>query len=155
MSKSINRVKAAALAANLNVKIERMPESTRTAEDAAEACDCDIGQIVKSLIFEGSETGVLKLLLVSGTHDVDLTRAKAIFGEPLQRADPKRVRIETGFAIGGVSPIGHKSEIETWMDAELLNYETVWVAAGAPNAVFSVSPSGLMQVTKAELFQVG
>ncbi len=155
MSKSINRVEAAALAANLNVKIERMPESTRTAADAAEACDCSIGQIVKSMIFEGSDTGNLKLLLVSGAHDVDLTRAKTFFGEPLQRADPKRVRTETGFAIGGVSPIGHKSEIETWMDAELLNYEAVWVAAGAPNAVFSVSPSSLRQITKAELFQVG
>lgn len=154
MSKSVKRVEAAAQTAGLDVKIEKMPESTRTAMDAAKACGCSVGQIVKSMVFEGSETGNLKLLLVSGDHDVNLTKAKELFGEPLVKAEPKRVRAETGFAIGGVSPIGHLSEIETWMDAVLLDHGIVWAAAGAPNAVFCVSPHKLKRVTKAELFQV-
>lgn len=104
MSKSVKRVKKAIGELGLTVSVQRMPETTRTAQDAAVACGCEVGQIVKSMIFEGVETGKLKLLLVSGQHDVDLTKAPELFGEPLTRADPKRVRSETGFAIGGVSP---------------------------------------------------
>jgi len=155
MSKSVKRVEIAAQTIGLDVKIEKMPESTRTAMDAASACGCSVGQIVKSMIFEGSETGNLKLLLVSGDHNVDLTKAKELFGEPLVKADPKRVRAETGFAIGGVSPIGHLSEIETWMDAVLLDHGVVWAAAGTPNAVFCIAPHSLKKATQAELFQIG
>ncbi|MEM1401365.1 MAG: YbaK/EbsC family protein, partial [Pseudomonadota bacterium] len=129
-----------------------MPESTRTAQDAAAACGCDVGQIVKSLIFEGATSGDLKLLLVSGRHDVDLDDAHRTFGEVLTRADPKRVRAETGFAIGGVAPIGHLSPLNTWMDRELLNHQTVWAAAGRPNAVFEISPVALADVTNAKVF---
>ena len=136
MSKSVNRVKAAAEAAGLTVEILRMPDSTRTAAEAAAACGCDVAQIVKSLIFKGGESGALKLLLVSGANQVDLEKAAALVGEPLERADPKEVREITGFAIGGVSPLGHMSPVETWMDETLLGFGTVWAAAGAPNAVF-------------------
>jgi prolyl-tRNA editing enzyme YbaK/EbsC (Cys-tRNA(Pro) deacylase) len=155
MGKSVKRVEAAAQAAGLDVTIVTMPDSTRTAADAAGACGCAIGQIVKSMIFEGDETGKLKLLLVSGDHDVDLTRARALFGETLKRADPKRVREETGFAIGGVSPIGHLSEIDVWMDASLLDHPVVWAAAGAPNAVFAIAPSHLLAASGAALFENG
>ncbi|WP_341235508.1 YbaK/EbsC family protein [uncultured Sulfitobacter sp.] len=154
MSKSVSRVERAISDLKLDASVERMPESTRTADDAAAACGCSVGQIVKSMIFEGVETGNLKLLLVSGQHDVDLGKAPELFGEPLIRADPKRVRSETGFAIGGVSPIGHLSPTETWIDAALLDHGTVWAAAGAPNAVFSVSPTNLKQVTNAAIFKL-
>ncbi|WP_299737341.1 YbaK/EbsC family protein [uncultured Roseobacter sp.] len=154
MSKSIRRVEEAARAASLQIEIERMPDSTRTASEAAEACACSVAQIVKSMVFEGASTGKLKLLLISGKHDVDLGKAKVLFGEELIRADPKRVRSETGFAIGGVSPLGHLSEIETWMDTELLAHDTVWAAAGAPNAVFSVAPEGLLTATAAKMLDL-
>ncbi|WP_420406253.1 YbaK/EbsC family protein [Nisaea sp.] len=149
MSKSVNRVKAAAEAAGLATEILRMPDSTRTAEEAAAACGCEVGQIVKSLIFKGAESGELKLLLVSGSNQVDLAKAAAAAGEPLGRADPKEVREITGFAIGGVSPIGHLVPVATWMDEDLLGYPTVWAAAGAPNAVFEVAPSALRAAANA------
>ena len=149
MSKSVNRVKAAAEAAGLTVEILRMPDSTRTAAEAAAACGCDVAQIVKSLIFKGGESGALKLLLVSGANQVDLEKAAALVGEPLERADPKEVREITGFAIGGVSPLGHMSPVETWMDETLLSFGTVWAAAGAPNAVFEASPDALKKAAGA------
>jgi len=136
MSKSMKRVQASIEAAGLRTEIHVLPDSARTAADAAHACKCDVAQIAKSMIFEGQETGKLRLLLVSGAHDADLELAKAAVGEPLIRADAKRVRSETGFAIGGVSPIGHLNEIDTWMDRSLLSYDVVWGAAGAPHAVF-------------------
>lgn len=149
MSKSVNRVKAAAEAAGLTVEILRMPDSTRTAAEAAAACGCDVAQIVKSLIFKGGESGALKLLLVSGANQVDLEKAAALVGEPLERADPKEVREITGFAIGGVSPLGHLAPVATWMDESLLGFGTIWAAAGAPNAVFEVTSDALQKATSA------
>ena len=143
MSRSINRVKTAAETAGLAIKILHMPNSTRTATEAAAACGCDVAQIVKSLIFKGRKTGALKLLLVSGANQVDLEKAAGLIGEQLERAEPKEVRDITGFAIGGVSPLGHLTPIDTWMDATLLGFETVWAAAGAPNAVFEVASAAL------------
>ena len=147
MSKSVKRVEEAAKSFGLEVSILRMPVSTRTAADAAVACGCTVSQIVKSMIFEGADSGALKLILVSGAHEVDLAQAREQLGEDLSRADPKRVRTETGFAIGGVSPIGHLTAIETWMDRALFEHDLVWAAAGAPNTVFSVAPEALKAVT--------
>ncbi len=149
MSKSVKRVEQAARAAGLDLNVLRMPGSTRTASDAAQACRCSVSQIVKSMIFLGAESGSLKLLLVSGAHEVDLMQVREIIGEELLRADPKRVRAETGFAIGGVSPIGHLVPIETWIDSSLLGHDLVWAAAGAPDAVFSVAPAALQAATGA------
>lgn len=155
MSKSIARVETAATEQGLDIEILRMPETTRTAQDAASACGCAVAQIVKSLIFKGAESGALKLLLVSGAHEVDLERAAAAVGEPLARADAKEVRAVTGFAIGGVAPIGHLTPIETWIDETLLTYPTVWAAAGAPNAVFEVAPKALAEAARAQTAPLG
>jgi len=152
MAKSINRVSRAARDAGLQIEIITLPTSARTAQDAASSLDCEVGQIVKSLLFEGAQSGTLKLVLVSGAHPLDLSRAAEIFGEPLCRADPKRVRAETGFAIGGVAPLGHLCLLDTYMDDALLRYATVWAAAGAPEAVFATSPAALRQATNATLF---
>lgn len=152
MSRSIKRVSDAARALGLDLVVRRMAETTRSAADAAKACDCEIGQIVKSLIFEGTQSETLKLILVSGRHDLDLDQSHTIFGEPLRRADPKRVRYETGFAIGGVAPIGHLSELVIWMDDALLQYREVWAAAGAPNAVFCINPKRLAHLPGVRLF---
>ena len=153
MSKSIKRVEQAATEASIDISITRMTETARTAIDAARACNCKVDQIVKSLVFEGVETGQLKLLLVSGKNTVDMAKAALAVGEGLRRADPTRVRSETGFAIGGVAPIGHLSPIETWMDGDLKHFSVVWAAAGAPNAVFSITPEELEKATGAVMFQ--
>ncbi len=150
MSKSVKRVENTAQQLGLDIAVVRMPESTRTAEEAAVACGCDVAQIVKSLIFEGVDSGALKLLLVSGANTVDLDKAAGQVGEKLARADARAVREKTGFAIGGVAPIGHMTPVETFIDADLLDHDTVWAAAGAPNAVFEVNPQRLAQLTGAK-----
>lgn len=152
MGKSVTRVKQAARDAGLEIEVVTLPDSARTADAAAGSLGCDVGQIAKSLLFEGSNTGALKLILVSGRHTLNLTRAQELFGEPLGRADPKRVRSETGFAIGGVAPIGHLCTMDTYMDAALMEYDTVWGAAGAPETVFAIAPAKLLAVTGAKLF---
>jgi len=154
MSRSIERVLQAAGAAGLSIEIASMPTSTRTAQEAAEACGCSVAQIVKSLVFQGYDSGDLQLVLVSGAHQVDMELARQFVGELLVRADPAQVREVTGFAIGGVAPLGHKSPINVWMDNDLLAHKTVWAAAGAPNAVFEVSPVELQKVTAAKVVQL-
>lgn len=147
MASSTERVRAALEAAGAAVEIQTMPASTRTAEEAAAACGCTVGEIVKSLIFKGGASGELILLLVSGANQVDMAKAAASVGEPLERADAKEVRARTGFAIGGVAPVGHHAPVETWIDASLLTRERLWAAAGAPNAVFAITPTVLVQLT--------
>ena len=154
MSKSVNRVARAAAELGLEIEIRRMGESTRTAEDAARACGCAVGQIVKSLIFQGRDSGALVLLLVSGANRVDMTKAAAAAGEPLDRADATDVRARTGFAIGGVAPIGHIEAPRIWIDRDLLTYPTVWAAAGAPDAVFEITPDALRHATGAEIAEL-
>lgn len=150
MSKSVRRVEQAAVDLGLDVEVRRMGASTRTAEDAAAACGCQLGQIVKSLIFRGRQSGALVLLLVSGANRVDGALAAGAAGEPLDRADADEVRSRTGFAIGGVAPIGHLEAPRILMDRDLLAYPVVWAAAGAPDAVFSVAPVDLARATGAE-----
>jgi Cys-tRNA(Pro) deacylase len=149
MSGSIDRVGQAAEAAGLRIEIRRMGESTRTAEDAANQCGCAVGQIVKSLVFEGETSGRLVLFLVPGDRQLDLAKAAVLAGEKLKRADPRRIRDETGFAIGGVSPIGHKVAIPAYADNALLAHDAVWAAAGAHDAVFSAEPNALIAAANA------
>ena len=155
MSKSVKRVERAAADLGLSITVKRMGESTRTAEDAARACGCEVARIVKSLIFQGEMSGDLILLLVSGSNRVDMDKAKAVVGEPLSRADANDVRARTGFAIGGVSPIGHLEAPRIWMDETLLAFPTIWAAAGAPDAVFEITPDALVQATGATPASLG
>ncbi|WP_319530597.1 YbaK/EbsC family protein [uncultured Cohaesibacter sp.] len=150
---SKDRVDAAAKALGLDVDILVMPESTRTAEDAAAACSCEVAQIVKSLIFERHDNQQLVLLLIAGHNRADLDLAAKVIGSSLDRADAKKVRAETGFAIGGVAPIGHLCEMAVYMDPDLLTFDVVWAAAGAPNAVFKVAPQQLFEATGAVLLE--
>ncbi|TLP45983.1 MULTISPECIES: YbaK/EbsC family protein [Cohaesibacter] len=148
---SKDRVREAGEALGLAIEIVTMPASTRTAEEAAEACGCAVGQIVKSLIFERHDNQHLALLLIAGDNRADMDLAARVIGTSLDRADPKKVRADTGFAIGGVAPIGHLCEMEVYMDPALLTHATVWAAAGAPNSVFEVKPDALQAATKATL----
>ncbi|TPQ52846.1 hypothetical protein C2U72_01060 [Prosthecomicrobium hirschii] len=150
----IDRVRLAATDLGLAVEIVEMPGSTRTAEDAAAACGCAVGQIVKSLVFVGAETRRPLLLLVSGANRVDETGVRAAIGEALERPDATYVRTTTGFAIGGVAPIGHETPMVTYLDRDLLAFETVWAAAGSPKAVFAVAPAQLAAATGATVIAV-
>ncbi|KPL52315.1 hypothetical protein ABB55_08785 [Prosthecomicrobium hirschii] len=150
----IDRVRLAATELGLAVEIVEMPGSTRTAEDAAAACGCAVGQIVKSLVFVGAETRRPLLLLVSGANRVDETGVRAAIGEALERPDATYVRTTTGFAIGGVAPIGHETPMVTYLDRDLLAFETVWAAAGSPKAVFAVAPAQLAAATGATVIAV-
>ena len=149
MSSSIERVEQAARDAGLAIEVKRMGASTRTAEEAAAQCGCAVGQIVKSLVFQGERSGRLYLFLVSGAHQLDPDKAAALVSERLARADPRRVRDETGFAIGGVSPLGHQVRIVAFADETLLAHDRVWAAAGAHDAVFAAEPVALIKAAGA------
>ncbi len=131
-----------------------MDESTRTAQEAAAACNCDVSQIVKSLIFRTGETAQAVLLLVSGRNRVDEEKVAATIGEPLVRPDADFVRQVTGYAIGGVPPFGHAEPMITYMDTDLLRHDTVWAAAGTPKAVFSIPSTQLRDVADARTIEV-
>lgn len=154
MSKSVRRVEIAAAELGLEISVCRMGQTARTAKDAALACGCSVAQIVKSLIFQGQSSGDLVLLLVSGSNEVDLLKAAVLVGENLQRAKPDDVRSRTGFAIGGVSPIGHVEPIKVWMDQDLMVHPSVWAAAGAPDAVFKIPPATLAEATQATVADI-
>jgi prolyl-tRNA editing enzyme YbaK/EbsC (Cys-tRNA(Pro) deacylase) len=120
---------------------------TRTAQEAAERAGCSLGQITKSLIFRGTRTGKPILVLTSGANRVDEKRISEYAGEPIARADPDFVREVTGFAIGGVPPIAHATEMSTYLDEDLLEFDSIWAAAGTPNAIFRLTPDELRRMT--------
>jgi prolyl-tRNA editing enzyme YbaK/EbsC (Cys-tRNA(Pro) deacylase) len=141
------RVRAAAAAQGLAIDIAIMPATTRTAAEAAAACGCTVGQIVKSLVFRGDLSGRAILLLVSGANRVNEAAVAGPIGEAIARPDAAFVREATGFAIGGISPFGHTTPLTPYIDADLMQYEMVWAAAGTPNAVFAVRPAALRDAT--------
>ncbi|MBT2132573.1 YbaK/EbsC family protein [Aliiroseovarius lamellibrachiae] len=149
MSKSLKRVRAALEAAEMNVDILEMTEGTRTAADAAKAAGCHLDQIVKSIIFKGEASGAAVLFLTAGGNQVDSEKAAKLAGEPLGKADAGLIRAQTGFAIGGVAPIGHLSPIRAFYDARLMAFETVWAAAGTPRHVFEAPPHALITASDA------
>ena len=129
-------------------------ESTRTAQEAAERAGCELGQIVKSLIFKGKESGKPILVLTSGANRVDEKRISRYAGEAIGRADADFVRTTTGFAIGGVPPVGHAQALETYLDEDFLQYETIWAAAGTPNAIFELRTFDLQKLTDGKVVRV-
>ena len=129
-------------------------ESTRTAQEAADRAGCELGQIVKSLIFKGKASGKPILVLTSGANRVDEKRISEYTGEPIGRADADFVRSVTGYAIGGVPPIGHAQKMETYLDEDFLPYQTIWAAAGTPNAIFELKTDDLQKMTGGRVVQV-
>ena len=127
---------------------------TRTAQEAADLVGCKLGQIVKSLIFTGRQSGKPILVLTSGTNRVDEARISEYASEPITRADPEFVRTVTGFAIGGVPPLGHNQPMETFLDEDLLQYGSIWAAGGTPNSVFQLTPAALQQMTSGKVCAV-
>jgi prolyl-tRNA editing enzyme YbaK/EbsC (Cys-tRNA(Pro) deacylase) len=129
-------------------------ESTRTAQEAADRAGCELGQIVKSLIFRGKTSGTPILVLTSGANRVDEKRISGYAGEIISRADADFVRTVTGFAIGGVPPIGHNEKMETYLDEDFLPFQTIWAAAGTPNAIFELKTEDLQKMTDGKIVQV-
>ena len=154
LPRSAQRVQDAAATLGLEIAVMEMPDSTRTAEEAAAACNCDVAQIVKSLIFQGATTETPYLLLVSGANRVNEAGVAGELGEKLKRPQADFVREVTGFAIGGVPPFGHKSAVATYMDRDLLKFDRVWAAAGTPKCLFSVDPDALKQATGTAVISV-
>ncbi|MFN3275822.1 MAG: YbaK/EbsC family protein [Paracoccus sp. (in: a-proteobacteria)] len=150
MSKSLARVRAALEAAGEAVQIVEMPGSTRTAAEAAAAAGCHVDQIAKSIIFRGEDSGHVMLFLTAGGRQVDGARASALAGEALGRADAALIRAETGFAIGGVAPVGHLRPLRAFFDPRLAEFAQVWAAAGTPRHIFAIAPDRLLALTGAE-----
>lgn len=146
--KAIDRFLEAATALGHPVEVRRFPEGTRTAEDAARAVGCELGQIVKSLVFVADGRPVIAL--TSGANRVDTAKLAALLGAgEVRRATPEEARAATGFAVGGTPPFGHPSRIRTYLDPDLLAYAEVWAAAGTPDAVFRTTPEELRRATGA------
>jgi prolyl-tRNA editing enzyme YbaK/EbsC (Cys-tRNA(Pro) deacylase) len=149
MSKSLNRVARALEAAGIATDILEMPGETRTAADAAREAGCGIDQIAKSIVFRGETSDAVVLFVTAGGNRVDPAKASAVAGEPLGRADADFVRAKTGFAIGGVAPLGHLMPSHVFFDPRLLDFATVYAAAGTPRHIFPVAPQALLAATGA------
>lgn len=149
LSPSAQRVQEALKALGFpHLRVVELPASTRTAEEAARAVGAEVGQIVKSLVFLG-ERGYL--FLVSGRNRLDLRKAEALAKESLRRATPEEVRALTGFAIGGVPPVGHATPLAPFLDEDLLLYPQIFAAGGTPRALFALTPKELLALTKARV----
>lgn len=147
LKESARRVQQAIEAAGFDFQVCEFPASTRTSEEAAAAIGCSVAQIAKSLIFRARESDRPVLVLASGANRVDEKAVGRLLGEKLGRADADFVRAATGFAIGGVPPVGHREAPVVFIDADLMDLAEIWAAAGTPNAVFRLTPPELVSLT--------
>ena len=129
---------------DFGVTVRKFPEGTRTATDAARVVGCEVGQIVKSLVFVAAGRAVVAL--VSGANRLDEAKLGAVAGRPVAKADAGSARAATGYAIGGVPPFGHATDVPVYMDSDLLGWDVVWAAAGRPDSVFEIPPERLRDV---------
>ena len=154
LSSSARKVQEALQEQGFAFRVVELPASTRTVREAAEAVGCTVGQIAKSLVFRGQRTGAPLLVIASGDNRVSEARLAELAGEPVSMADADFVRQHTGFSIGGVPPVAHIAPIRTWVDEDLLQYETIWAAAGTPHAVFELDPTDLGRMTGGEVAKI-
>lgn len=144
---SAQRVQDALAARGLGERVVELAATARTAAEAAAALGCEVGQIAKSLVFRLRQSGRPVLVIACGSNRVDQARVAELLGEPLDRPDAEFVREQTGFAIGGIPPLGHARPLLTIVDEDLLRYPRIWAAAGHPSAVFPLTPQELVGVT--------
>jgi prolyl-tRNA editing enzyme YbaK/EbsC (Cys-tRNA(Pro) deacylase) len=144
---SAERVRGALVARGLEADIRLFDAGTRTAADAAAAIGCSVAQIAKSLVFRASPSDRAVLVMASGVNRVDEARLAALLGESIAKADAAFVRERTGFAIGGVAPVGHREPPVIFIDQTLFSYPEIWAAAGTPHAVFRLTPAELVELT--------
>jgi len=151
---SAQKVQDALAAGGFPNEVVELPDSTRTAAEAAAAVGCEVAHIAKSLVFQARPSGRAVLVIASGAHRVDERGVAALLGEEIGRADPDFVREQTGFAIGGVPPLGHARELVTLVDETLLGYPQIWAAAGHPRAVFRLTPDQLVAMSKGRVVRI-
>ncbi|HEX6902931.1 MAG TPA: YbaK/EbsC family protein [Thermoanaerobaculia bacterium] len=143
LSRSASRVQQALAAAGIESRVVELPQTTRSAQEAAAAIGYEVEQIAKSVVFRRVDTGLPVLVVLRGVDRVDTQRLAEHIGSAVERASPEFVREATGFAIGGVPPLGHERPVEIVIDAAILRHDVVWAAAGTPNAVFRAHPGQL------------
>ena len=154
LKSSAKKVQAALKAHNLSCEVVQMKDTTRSAADAARAVGCEVGQIVKSLIFEGENSHQPILVTTSGANRVNEQAIANNVSEPVKMATPDYVRQMTSFAIGGVPPVGHDRPLKIFIDEDLLQYDEIWAAAGTPHAVFKLTPGDLKTITAGTVISV-
>jgi prolyl-tRNA editing enzyme YbaK/EbsC (Cys-tRNA(Pro) deacylase) len=154
LSSSAQRVQDALDSFEVTLQVVELPTSTRSAVEAAQAVGCQVEQIAKSLVFKTKTSSRPILVIASGTNRVNEKRVGELLGEPIVKADADFVRQRTGFVIGGVPPVGHLEPLTTFVDEDLLLYETIWAAAGTPNAVFQLTPADLIRITYGSVMDV-
>ena len=154
LSSSAQKIQDLLHSLGYNYTVVEHVESTRTAQEAADRSGCELGQIVKSLIFKGKQSGKPILVLTSGANRVDEKRIREYAGEGIGKADADFVRAVTGYAIGGVPPVGHVQKMETYIDEDFLGYKTIWAAAGNPNAIFELKTPDLQKMTDGKVVRV-
>ena len=154
ISSSARKVQEALNEYGVSCQVVEMPQSTRTADDAARAVGCQVGQIVKSLVFQGQQSHQALLVATSGANRVNEKKIATLISEPISKADADFVREKTGFAIGGVPPAGHAQRIKIFIDEDLFQYKEIWAAAGTPKAVFKLTPDELRKITEGRVISV-
>lgn len=151
---SAQRVQDALAVRGFVHRVVELPDSTRTAAEAAQALGCTVGQIAKSLLFVGQQSGRGILVIASGANRVDEKALQALVGEKMRKADADAVRSLTGYVIGGVPPLGHAQPLAIYIDASLLPYDQIWAAAGHPKAVFALAGSELAAMTGGDVAEI-
>lgn len=154
LSKSAQTVQNLLTEKRIQTKVIELPASTRTAAEAAETIGCEVAHIIKSLIFRTKTEKKPILVLASGINRVNEKAISKFLGEKIEKADADFTRDVTGFAIGGIPPVGHKQSIHTLIDEDLLKYETLWAAAGTPHAVFCIEAKDLQALTNGEVISI-
>jgi prolyl-tRNA editing enzyme YbaK/EbsC (Cys-tRNA(Pro) deacylase) len=152
LSKNSAKVQAYLDQFGMKLEVQEVAQSTRTAQEAADAVGCELGQIIKSLVFRSGQTPLL--FLVSGKNQLNIQKAENILGMKLQKADTDFAREQTGYPIGGVPPVAHEYPIDIFIDGDLMAYEEVWAAAGTPNAVFRIKSKDLPRITNGRIFDL-
>ena len=136
--------------AGIESQVVEFEQTTRTSAEAAAAVGCEVAQIAKTIVFRGKTSGLAIVVVASGANRVSEKKVEALVGEALGRADADFVRDATGFAIGGVAPVGHTKPIKMLLDEDLRQFESIWAAGGTPFAVFPLTPAQLRDLTRAE-----
>jgi Cys-tRNA(Pro) deacylase len=149
LSPSAQKVQDSLAALGFEARVVEHAETTRTSAEAAQVVGCQVGQIAKTVVFKGRASGRAILVIASGANRVDEKKLRDLAGEKVEKPDADFVRAQTGFVIGGVPPLGHSQPLPTFIDEDLLQYDTIWAAAGTPNAVFPLSPADLLRLTQA------
>ncbi len=154
LSPSAQKVQKVLSQINTQFNVIEVTDSARTANDAALALGCEVAQIVKSLVFMEKNEGKLLLVLASGVNRVNEKSIEREIGAKIIKADATFVREVTGFAIGGIPPIGHAQNLDTYIDEDLFAWEELWAAAGTPRAVFKLKSSDLLKLTDGKVIKI-